>query len=101
MRDLGTLLNKIADGIIDDFGFENCDLFLLNEEKDAYVLRLTKGYPVILSGKVEGFSKPVAVFRDDLAATDRLGRFTYVLKADTSTTKVGDYYGLLHPEKAE
>jgi signal transduction histidine kinase len=99
MRDLGSLLKKIADGITDDFGFENCDLFLLNEEGDAYVLKLTKGYPVALSGRIEGLSKSVAVFKEDLAVTDRLGRFTYMFKAEPASNG-HEYYGLLHPEKA-
>lgn len=100
MRDLGTLLKKIADGITDDFGFEQCDLFLLNEEKDGYVLKLSKGYPVDLSQKVEGFAMSVVKFKNDLDASERLGRFTYLYKADlTSNTR--DYYGLLHPERAK
>ena len=99
MRDLGTLLNKIADGITDDFGFEICDLFLLNEEKDAYVLKLTKGYPVAISGRVEGLSKSATSFKEDLATTDRLGRFTYMYRANPNENG-HQYYGLLHPEKA-
>jgi signal transduction histidine kinase len=100
MRDLGTLLKKIADGITDDFGFEQCDLFLLNEEKDGYVLKLSKGYPVDLSQKVEGFAMSVVKFKNDLDASERLGRFTYLYKADL-TSNGRDYYGLLHPERAK
>jgi signal transduction histidine kinase len=99
MRDLDTLLRKIADGITDDFGFEQCDLFLLSEEKDAFVLKLTKGYPVNLSEKVDGLAKSVAGMKEDLAMAERLGRFTYLFKADPDTNS-RNYYGLLHPERA-
>ena len=100
MRDLGTLLKKIADGITDDFGFEQCDLFLLSEEKDAFLLKLTKGYPVDLSGKLEGLAKSTSSFKDDLALTERLGRFTFIYKADPNSNGKS-YYGLLHPERAK
>jgi signal transduction histidine kinase len=99
MRDLDTLLRKIADAITDDFGFEQCDLFLLNEEKDAFVLKLTKGYPVNLTEKVDGLAKSVAGMNEDLALAERLGRFTYLFKADPDTNSQ-NYYGLLHPERA-
>lgn len=99
MRDLDALLKKIAESITEDFGFEQCDLFLLNDEKDAFALKLTKGYPVALSGKVEGLSKTMAAFKSDLSTTNRLGRFTYLYKADPNTDQI-TYYGLMHPERA-
>ena len=98
-RDLDTLLRTIADGITDDFGFEQCDLFLLNDEKDAFVLRMTKGYPSDLSEKLKGLAKSVNIVNEDFAATDRLGRFTYLYKA-TPETNPQSYYGILHPERA-
>jgi signal transduction histidine kinase len=100
MRDLDTLLKKIADGITDDFGFEQCDVFLLNEETNAFSLRVTKGYPVELKDKVEGYAKSMDNFRAELADAQRLGRFTYLFKAEPETNGSG-YYGLLHPERAK
>lgn len=99
MRDLDTLLRKIADAITDDFGFEQCDAFLLNEGADTFSLRVTKGYPVDVKEKVEGFSKSVARFQKDLGEAERLGRFTYLFKAEPGTNGTV-YYGLLHPERA-
>jgi len=100
MRDLDTLLKKIADAITDDFGFEQCDVFLLNEGADAFSLRVTKGYPVELTDKVEGHTTSVNRFQKDLSEAERLGRFTYLFKAEPGTNGSG-YYGLLHPEKAK
>jgi len=100
MRDLDTLLKKIADAITDDFGFEQCDVFLLNEGADVYSLRVTKGYPVEVKDKVEGYSKSTMNFKKDLDEAERLGRFTYIFKADPKTSDT-NYYGLLHPEKAK
>ena len=100
MRDLNTLLKKIATATIDDFGFEQCDLFLLNDERDAFDLKVTKGYSDALTGKVEGLAKSMSTFKNDLAEAERLGRFTYLYKADPSTND-RNYYGLLHPERAK
>src|SRR5512137_707284 len=100
MRDLDTLLKKIADATIDDFGFEQCDLFLLNDERDAFDLKVTKGYSNALTGKVEGLAKSMSTFKTDLAEAERLGRFTYLFKADPATNG-RNYYGLLHPERAK
>ena len=100
MRDLDTLLKKIADAITDDFGFEQCDVFILNEGADAFSLRVTKGYPVELKDKVEGYAKAMKSFQNELSDAERLGRFTYLFKAEPGTNG-SIYYGLLHPERAK
>jgi len=99
MRDLDTLLKKIADAITDDFGFEQCDVFLLNEGADGFSLRVTKGYPVEVKEKVEGFAKSMGIFQKDLSEAERLGRFTYIYKAIPGENG-SNYYGVLHPERA-
>ena len=99
MRDLDALLVKIADAIMDDFGFEQCDVFLLNESTGNFTLRVTKGYPVDVRDKVEGYSKSVTNFQKDLSEAERLSRFTYLFKAEPGTEE-NNYYGLLHPERA-
>lgn len=100
MRDLKGLISKIADTIMDDFGFEQCDVFILNESRDAFRLTVTKGYPVEQSSSIEGITKSVSAFNDDLAATERLGRFTYLYRA-TPDTNAATYYALIHPERAK
>jgi len=100
MRDLDTLLKKIADAITDDFGFEQCDVFLLNQGADAFSLRVTKGYPVELKDRVEGFAKSMGIFQKDLSEAERLGRFTYIYKASPGENG-SNYYGVLHPERAK
>ena len=100
MRDLDTLLKKIADAITDDFGFEQCDVFLLNDGADSFSLRVTKGYPIDVKDKVEGYTKSMSSFQEDLGEATRLGRFTYLFKAEPETNGT-NYYGLLHPERAK
>ncbi|HJX04906.1 MAG TPA: ATP-binding protein [Thermoplasmata archaeon] len=99
MRDLSALMNKIVDAVTDDFGFEACDLFLLNEQKDTFVLRSTKGFPQPISERVEGFSKSIKVVQDQLNEAERLGRFTYLYKAKPEENGA-QYYSIMHPERA-
>lgn len=100
MRDVGAVLNKVADSVTDDFGFEGCDVFLLNDSKDAYVLHTTKGFPVNVSEKVSGHSLSVEKVKSDLEVAQRLGRFTYLYKA-TPGENGSEYYSIMHPEKAK
>ena len=100
MRDLDALLNKIADSVTDDFGFEGCDVFVLNEEKDAFVLRATKGFPQPVAQQVEGFAKAKKTFKSQLDECQRIGRFTYVYKAKPGENSA-QYYSLMHPERAK
>lgn len=98
-RDLDELLGKIVDIITDDFGFEVCDAFLLDRDQDAFVLRVSKGYPEELRSRIEKLTKPRQTVMDDLEKGERLGRFTWLFKA-TPDEDPGNYYGLLHPERA-
>ena len=100
MRDLDALLNKITDSVTDDFGFEGCDVFVLNEEKDAFVLRATKGFPQPVADRVEGFAKSKSKFKSQLDECQRIGRFTYVFKAKPGENG-SSYYSLMHPERAK
>jgi signal transduction histidine kinase len=100
MRDLDALMNKIVEAITDDFGFEACDLFLLNEQKDTFVLRSTRGFPDAVTEKVGGFSKSIKTVQDQLSEAERLGRFTYIYKAKPDENG-STYYSIMHPEKAK
>jgi len=100
MRDLRALLDKIAQTVTEDFGFELCDVFLLNETRDAYQLMVSKGYPKALDPNVSGVTKTASGLAKDLASTERLGRFTYLYKAGPDTNGTA-YYALLHPERAK
>lgn len=98
-QDVDRILDSIVGMITDDFGFEACDAFLFEEETNSYVLRATKGFPLDVADKVYGMAKSRSAVNEDLAKTEKIGRFTYLLKAEPDTNGT-EYYSLLHPERA-
>jgi signal transduction histidine kinase len=98
-QDIDRILNGIVEMITNDFGFEACDAFLLDEEKGNFVLRATKGFPLAVADKVLGMAKSQALVQEDLSKTQKIGKSTYILKAEPDTNGT-EYYSLLHPERA-
>jgi signal transduction histidine kinase len=96
-RDVDELLRKIADNITDEFGFEACEVMILDKRDDSFVLRVTKGYPSDTADMLKGTRKAHKALIDGLKRAEKVGRFTYFYKArgdeDPKT-----YYGILHPE---
>ncbi|MBU0623888.1 MAG: GAF domain-containing sensor histidine kinase [Candidatus Thermoplasmatota archaeon] len=99
-RDVDTILKLIVDDITDEFGFEACDAFILDEEHDNFVLKISKGFPTDVSSKVEGLAKSRESIEGDLSTAQKIGNLTYVWKGDPSTNG-RDYYSILHPERVK
>src|SRR4030042_640980 len=77
-RDIDAILRMIIDAITDNFGFEACDAFILDEERDNFVLRASKGFPKDVSDRSTGLSKSRQSITEDLDKSDKLGRTTYI-----------------------
>src|SRR4030042_1932464 len=99
-RDADTLLRKIVDSVCDNFGFEACDAFLLDDQTGNYVLRASKGFSQTVSERAAGLSKTKDSIVKDLAAAKKIGRLTYLFKADPSENGA-QYYNVLHPERGK
>jgi signal transduction histidine kinase len=99
-RDVDTLLRKIVDTICDNFGFEACDAFILDDEKGNFVLRASKGFPQSVSERAQGLAKSKESILKDLAAAKKIGRVTHFYKADPSENG-SQYYSVLHPERVK
>ena len=97
-RDVDALLRKIVDSVTDEFGFEACDAFVLDEENDNYALRATKGYTQPVSDRLSGLSLSKERVQNHLSESKKLGKYTYLFMASEDTTDA-EYYGVLHPEK--
>ena len=97
-RDIDELLRMIIDIVTDDFGFEGCDAFLLDRDRNTYVLKASKGYSDTVQKMVDRLTKSVDSVRDDIDTCERLGRFTCIYRAKPGDDP-GAYYGLLHPER--
>lgn len=98
-QDVDRILDSIITIITEDFGFEACDAFLLDEEKDNFVLRATRGFPLAVADKVYGMAKSRSLVNEDLSNSKKIGEFTYLWKAEPDTNGT-QYYSLLHPERA-
>jgi signal transduction histidine kinase len=96
--DIDTIIRKVVDSVTDEFGFEACDVFILDEEHDNFTVRATKGYPQVLSDRVSGMAMARQTVEKNIAESKKLGKFTYIYMASKETT-AADYYGVLHPEK--
>ena len=99
-QDVDKILKNIVDVITDDFGFEACDAFLLDEERNNFVLRATKGFSLEVTKKVAGLAKSTEIVREDLEKTSKIGKFTYLLKSEPETNG-REYYSVLHPERVK
>lgn len=99
-RDVDTILRLIVDDITDEFGFEACDAFMLDEEHDNFVLKVSKGFPTDVTKRVEGLAKSRKSIEEDLATAQKIGNLTYVWKAELGTNG-REYYSVLHPERVK
>ena len=98
-RDVDTLLRKIVDSVCDNFGFEACDAFILDENKGNFVLRASKGFPQSVSERSQGLAKSKESILKDLAECKKIGRLTYLYHADLASQNGSQYYGVLHPDR--
>lgn len=97
-RDVDILLEKIVAIITENFGFEACDAFILDEETDTYILKASKGFPADVAARAMGTPINKEVFEKNLAVSERYGRLTYIFKATSDTTD-SSYYSVLHPDR--
>src|SRR4030042_1855581 len=65
-----------------------------------YVLRASKGFSQTVSERAAGLSKTKDSIVKDLAAAKKIGRLTYLFKADPSENGA-QYYNVLHPERGK
>lgn len=99
-REVDDILKSIVDDITDEFGFEACDAFILDEDADNFVLRITKGFPIDVSKKVEGLAKSRHSIQDDLKNSKKIGTLTYYFVAEPDANG-GEYYSVLHPDRVK
>ena len=96
--DIDTIIRKLIDNVTDEFGFEACDVMILDEEHDNFVVRGTKGYPQILTDRVSGMALSKESVQKNIKEAKRLGKFTYLFMASQETNS-DEYFGILHPER--
>ncbi|UCE45858.1 MAG: GAF domain-containing sensor histidine kinase [Methanobacteriota archaeon] len=98
-RDINQLFDLIVESVTGSFGFEGCDAYILDAGTDEFMLINTRGYSETNSKELLGGRTPKHTIMNDLEVAERLGRFTYLYKAQPGED-LSRYYGLLHPERA-
>lgn len=96
--DIDTIIRKVVDSVTDEFGFEACDVFILDEERDNFAVRATKGYTQVLSERVSGMALSRGAVEKNLRESKQLGKYTHLYMAAPDEDG-SDYYGILHPER--
>jgi signal transduction histidine kinase len=96
--DIDTIIRKVVDSVTDEFEFEACDVFILDEEHDNFVVKATKGYPQLLSERVSGLAISKQAVQKNLKESKKLGKYTYIYMASEDTSDA-EYYGVLHPQR--
>jgi len=99
-KDIDVLLDKIVTIITENFGFEACDAFILDEETDNYVLKASKGFPAEIAERVAGTTISKELLQQNIAVSERYGRLTYIFKA-TPEANESSYYSVLHPDRVK
>jgi len=99
-QDIDTILKMIVDAITDNFGFEACDAFILDEEHDNFVLKASKGFSSDVSERTSGLSKSRQSIMEDLQKSEKVGKSSYIFKAQPNESDAV-YYSVLHPERVK
>ena len=99
-RDVNSVLRMIVDNVTDNFGYEACDAFILDEERDNFVLKASKGFSTDIEQRVTGLAKSRESIAEDLAKAEKIGQHTYLLKTEPGLDG-SDYYSVLHPERVK
>jgi len=97
MGDLDKLLQKIADAVVQSFGFERASICLLDVERDAFVMRALAGYP---SWVKKGDLRSVKSVLEDLDDRYRIGSTSYYVRYEDQSYGIDSFVFLAHPERA-
>lgn len=100
MDDLGTLLQRVTDAIVQSFGFRRASVRLLDEEKEAFVFKALAGYPDWVTVDGPEYVRPAARVLVDLDDKYKAGATSYLVKYEDQPYGVETFTFLMHPELA-
>ena len=97
MDDIDKLLQRVADVVVQSFGFARCSLSVYDPEKDVFVFRGLSGFPGWVG---KGTERPGKVIIEDLADEYRVGTSCYYVPFEKQSYGIDAFYFLAHPEQA-
>lgn len=97
MDDLNRLLQRVADGAVQSFGFRRAMVGVYDAERDVFVIRGHSGFPSWFKEKLE---RPADRILDDMQDTCRIGASGYFVPFEKQEYGIDEFYYLAHPERA-
>jgi PAS domain S-box-containing protein len=97
MDDLDKLLQRIADIVVQSFGFKRASLSLFDLEHDVFIQKAAAGYPSWISTKSV---RPADNILEDLDDRFKIGNTSYYRKYEDQDYGVESFVYLANPEKA-
>jgi PAS domain S-box-containing protein len=97
MDDLDLLLQRVADAVVQSFGFRRAEVCVFNQEKDTFVKKALSGYPKWVTPGQERPAKDILMDFDDQF---RIRTTTYYVPYEKQDYGIEVFSYLAHPELA-
>ncbi|MBN1677490.1 MAG: GAF domain-containing protein [Candidatus Thermoplasmatota archaeon] len=97
MDDLNRLLQRVADGAVESFGFKRAAVGVYDAERDVFLIRGHSGFPSWYKEKLE---RPADSILYDMQDTCRIGSSGYFMPFEKQEYGIDEFFYLAHPERA-
>jgi len=98
MGDLEKVLQRVADAVIQSFGFKRASIAILDPEGQEFTIKALSGYP---EWAKDSDKRPVSDIMDELNEEFKVGRTSYYLKFEKQKFGIDAFDFLAHPELAD
>jgi len=98
MDDLDKLLQRCVDAVVQTFGFKRAAAFLLEPEREVFMMIAMSGYP---SWAKKGDTRSVQRVLEDLEEEYRVGSSSYYVKYEDQKYGIETFTYIAHPERAD
>ncbi|HJX04969.1 MAG TPA: GAF domain-containing protein, partial [Thermoplasmata archaeon] len=98
MDDLDKLLQRCVDAVVQSFGFVRAAAFLLDFDRDVFVMKAMAGYPSWVN---RGDTRTVQNVLEDLDDGFRIGSTSYYVKYEDQSYGIESFTFIAHPELAD
>lgn len=97
MDDLERLLQRVADAVVQSFGFRRALVAVFDAERDVFVVEGQSGYPPWFKAKLE---RPASRILQDMQDQFKIGSSGYYVPFEKQEYDIDSFFYLAHPERA-
>jgi len=98
MDDLDKLLQRCVNAVVQSFGFARAAAFLLDFDRDVFVMKAMSGYPSWVN---KGDTRTIKNVLEDLEERFRIGSTSYYVKYEDQPYGIESFTFIAHPELAD